>query len=131
MQPKGQRVYGGVSRCSQEICLAAGTFQHHLVHGSLSYTDAANGHEVISQWSMCSEALSVLHSAAYQAYFDNSTPQEDRSVITFRKIANHVPGCPARPAAPPPPLAGRRQWRRRQWWYNRHLDGAPFWRRHD
>ena len=94
-------LWGCVPLLPGDLFLASGTFQHQLLHGSLSYTDAANVHQVISQWSMCSEALSVLHSAAYQAYFDNST--EDRSVITFRKNANHVPGCPAGPAAPPPP----------------------------
>ena len=105
-------LWGCVPLLPGDLFLASGTFQHHLVHGSLSYTEAANVHEVISQWSMCSEALSVLHSAAYQAYFDNSTPQEDRSVITFRKNANHFPDCPELmvhrlmppgPAAPPPP----------------------------
>ena len=108
---RAEGLWGCVPLLPGDLFLASGTFQHHLLHGSLSYTDAANVHEVISQWSMCSEALSVLHSAAYQAYFDNST--EDRSVITFRKNANHVPGCPAienhytvmppGPAAPPPP----------------------------
>ena len=91
---RAEGLWGCVPLLPGDLFLASGTFQHHLLHGSLSYTDAANVHEVISQWSMCSEALSVLHSAAYQAYFDNSTPQEDRSVITFRKIANHCPDCP-------------------------------------
>ena len=117
---RAEGLWGCVPLLPGDLFLASGTFQHHLLHGSLSYTDAANVHEVISQWSMCSEALSVLHSAAYQAYFDNSTPQEDRSVITFRKNANHFPDCgafrrtfrrienhytvmPPGPAAPPPP----------------------------
>ena len=50
-------LWGCVPLLPGDLFLCCGTFQHHLVHGSLSYTEAANVHEVISQWSMCSEAL--------------------------------------------------------------------------
>ena len=74
--------------------LCSGTFQHHLVHGSLNYHEAANVAEVICKYKLCLEALNVLKSEAYNCYFDSSVPQPDRSVITFRKIENHLAGCP-------------------------------------
>ena len=78
-----------------DLLLCRGTFQHHLVHGSLDYREAANVEEVVRKYSLCSEALTVLNSGAYRRYFvDSSLPQPDRSVITFRKIENHYEGCP-------------------------------------
>jgi len=78
-----------------DILLCRGTFQHHLVHGSLDYREAANVEEVVSQYQVCPEALQVLQSEAYRRYFvDSSLPQPDRSVITFRKIQNHDERCP-------------------------------------
>ena len=77
-----------------DLFLAAGTFQHELEHCSLNYTEAGNVDEVLGKWSVCSEAQLLLKSAAYQRYFDNTMPQPDRSVITFRRIEKHKAGCP-------------------------------------
>ena len=74
--------------------LCSGRFQHELIHGSLTYHEAANVEEVLSKYELCPNALKVLRSEAYQRYFDSSRPQLDRSVITFRKIENHYPQCP-------------------------------------
>ena len=77
------------------LFLAAGTFQHHLMHGSLSYREAADVDQVLSNFSVCSEARDVLNSRRYQKYFDNRLGLlPDRSVITFRHIENHQRGCP-------------------------------------
>ena len=77
-----------------DLLLCSGRFQHDLVHGSLNYQEAANVDEVICKYKLCPEALEVLKSEAYNCYFDSSVPQwADRSVITFRKIQNHLAGC--------------------------------------
>lgn len=80
-------LWGCVPLLPGGLFLAAGTFQHELLHGSLNYTEAGNVDEVLDKWSVCSEAQMLLKSAAYQRYFDNTMPQPDRSVITFRRIA--------------------------------------------
>ena len=80
-----------------DLFLATGTFQHHLHHGSLSYTDAARVHELVSDgmFQADPDANSVLMSDNYQKYFDQRLGLlPDRSVITFRRIENHQHGCP-------------------------------------
>ena len=77
-----------------DLMLCSGRFQHELIHGSLTYHEAAHVEEVLSKYELCPNALKVLRSEAYQRYFDSSWPQLDRSVITFRKIENHYPQCP-------------------------------------
>ena len=74
--------------------LCSGTFQHHLIHGSLNYVEAANVDEVARKYKLCREARKVLNSEAYLDYFNSRVPQLDRSVITFRKIENHYAACP-------------------------------------
>ena len=76
--------------------LCSGRFQHELVHGTLTYCEAADVAEVVKTYQLCPNAQEVLASDAYRKYFDNSVPQPERSVITFRKIVNHDAGCPER-----------------------------------
>ena len=79
------------------VFLATGTFQHHLHHGSLSYTEPARVHELVSDGMSQAgrDAISVLMSDNYQKYFDTRLGLlPDRSVITFRRIENHQHGCP-------------------------------------
>ena len=77
-----------------DLLLCRGTFQYHLVHGSLDYREAANVAEVVRQYKVCPEALQVLNSERYRRYFaDSSLSQLNRSVITFRKIEHHYEGC--------------------------------------
>ena len=87
-------LWGCVPLLPGDLFLATGTFQKHLVHGALSYRDAANVDGVLSKWSTCSDARRVLESAEYREYFDETVPQEDRSVMTFRRIVNHRHDCP-------------------------------------
>ena len=89
-----QGFHGCVPLLPGDLFLATGTFQKHLVHGALSYKDAANVYGVLSKWSTCSDARRVLESDEYLKYFDESVPQEDRSVMTFRRIVNHRHDCP-------------------------------------
>ena len=78
-----------------DLFLATGTFQRHLLHGSLSYTEAACVDEVLDKFNVCSEAREVLRSRKYGKYFDQRLGLlPDRSVITFRRIENHQHGCP-------------------------------------
>ena len=74
--------------------LCSGRFQHELVHGTLTYSEAADVAEVKKKWTLCPEALQVLESAKYWRYFDNAHYAWDRSVFTFRKIQHHHPKCP-------------------------------------
>ena len=46
-----------------DLFLVAGTFQHHLHHGSLSYTEAADIEQVLSKYQACNEAKAVLRFA--------------------------------------------------------------------
>ena len=78
--------------------LCCGRFQHELEHGTLPYSEAADVAEVVKTYQLCPNAQEVLASDAYRKYFDNSVPQPERSVITFRKIVNHDAGCPERGA---------------------------------
>ena len=80
------------------LMLCSGRFQHELVHGTLTYCEAADVAEVVKTYQLCPDAHAVLASDAYRKYFDNSVPQPERSVITFRKIVNHDAGCPERGA---------------------------------
>ncbi|MDA8583631.1 hypothetical protein N9L68_05340 [bacterium] len=82
-----------------DLFLAAGTFQHHIHHGTLSFTHAANRDAVLQNWSVGPEAREVLQSEAYGQYFDSSLGRlPDRSVITLRRIENHMDECPERVA---------------------------------
>ena len=74
--------------------LCSGRFQHELVHGTLTYSEAADVAEVKKNWTLCPEALQVLESAEYRRYFDNKHYAWDRSVFTFRRIENHYSKCP-------------------------------------
>ena len=80
--------------------LCSGRFQHELIHGSLTYHEAANVEEVLSKYELCPNALKVLRSETYHRYFDLSRPQPDRSVITFRNIQKQYPQCPEIVAGP-------------------------------
>ena len=110
---RGDGLWGCVPLLPGDLFLAAGTFQHHLHHGSLSYTEAADIEQVLSKYQACNEAKAVLRSPEYLQYFVNSVPLPDRSVITFRRIENHYQGCPQAfqdvynaPPPPPAPWAG-------------------------
>ena len=74
--------------------LCSGTFQHHLVHGTLDYLEVADVAEVEKKYTLCPEALQVLQSAEYQRHFDDDHYVWDRSVFTFRKIEHHFSKCP-------------------------------------
>ena len=94
--------------------LCSGRFQHELVHGTLSYFEAADVARVVKTYQLCPDAHAVLASDAYRKYFDTSVPQPERSVITFRKIVNHDADCPERartrrPLRSCPPPAGMPQ----------------------
>ena len=98
-------LWGCVPLFPGDLFLCCGTFQHHLLHGSLKYTEAANVDEVTVNYSMCSEATMRLYSPEYRKCFDQSRMQPDRSVITFRRIENHYPACPESPSRPVAALA--------------------------
>ena len=104
-----RKVYVCVPLLPGDVLLTAGTFQQHLYHGSLSYTDSADWRNVLSKYQACSEAREVLQSQRFLKYFDPSTPlQEDRSVITFRKtqiITHSARHLPCRRRRPGPPCA--------------------------
>ena len=74
--------------------LCSGRFQHELVHGTLTYSEAADVAEGKKNWTLCPEALQVLESEEYRRYFDNAHYAWGRSVFTFRKIEHHHPKCP-------------------------------------
>ena len=98
---RGEGKWGCVPLLPGDLFLAAGTFQHHVHHGSLSYTEAADIEQVLSKYQACNEARAVLFSPRYQQYFD-STMLEDKSVLTFRRIERHRRGCPVLcPSGPP------------------------------
>ena len=71
-------LWGCVPLLPGDLFLCCGTFQHHLLHGSLKYTEAANVDEVTVNYSTCPEATVRLHSPEYRNYFDQSRMQPDR-----------------------------------------------------
>ena len=104
-----------------DLFLATGMFQELLQHRTLPYSEAANVDEVLKRYpAVCPESIAVFRSA-YPKYFDKTKGKlPDRSVITWRRIENHVEGCPevmqsgpaesttprAPEAAPPPGRPG-------------------------
>ena len=76
-----------------DLFLATGRFQELLVHQTLPFSAAANVDEVLKMYpAVCEEGIDVFRSV-YLKYFDKKRGK-DRSVITWRRIENHVLGCP-------------------------------------
>ena len=77
-----------------DLFLATGRFQELLVHRTLPFSAAADVDEVLKMYpAVCEEGIDVFRSV-YLKYFDKKRSKlPDRSVITWRRIENHILGC--------------------------------------